>query len=335
MKIIMLIPILMSCLTTLVILPSWIKRAKKAGITGKDMNKYKKKEIPEAGGISVVSGFIIGLFIYIAIKTFYFKTDEKIIELFALGLVILILSLIGLIDDLLGWKIGLRRRTRMLLILFAAIPLVVINAGQSSISLPFISRVNIGLIFPLIVIPIAILGASISFNFIAGYNGLEAGQGILILAALIIATFFRGDTWLSVVALCMVASLLAFFLFNKYPAKIFPGDAMTYSVGALIAGIAILGNMERFALFIFIPYILETVLKVRGKLIKESFAQPKKDGSLDMPYKKIYGLEHLSLWVLKKFKKKVREKEIVYSIFIFEITLIIIGFILFRKSIFL
>ena len=38
------------------------------------MNKYKKKEIPESGGISVVAGFIIGLFIYISIKTFYLNT---------------------------------------------------------------------------------------------------------------------------------------------------------------------------------------------------------------------------------------------------------------------
>ena len=39
----------------------------------------------------------------------------------------------------------------------------------------------------------------------------------------------------------MVAALLGFYLYNKYPAKVFPGDSMTWAIGALIAGMAILG----------------------------------------------------------------------------------------------
>src|SRR3989338_8334524 len=100
----------------------------------------------------------------------------------------------------------------------------------------------------------------------------------------------------------MVAALIAFYIFNKYPAKVFPGDTLTYPVGALIAVIAILGNMEKIAIFFFIPYILETILKLRGGLKKESFAKLNEKGTLEMPYKKIYGLEHLAIKILQKIK---------------------------------
>jgi hypothetical protein len=54
-----------------------------------------------------------------------------------------------------------------------------------------------------------------------------------------------------------------------------------------------------------------------------------KDGSLEMPYKKIYGLEHLAIYILKKFKKNVSEKEVVYLINGFQILIIILGFLIF------
>jgi len=116
-------------------------------------------------------------------------------------------------------------------------------------------------------------------------------------------------------------------MFNKYPAKIFPGDALTYSVGALIATIAILGNIEKIAVFFFIPYIIEVFLKARGKLVKESFAKVNPDGSLEMPYNKIYGLEHLAIYLLKIIKpsKRVYEKEVVYLINLFQLIIIILG----------
>ncbi|MEK6845975.1 MAG: glycosyl transferase family 4, partial [Nanoarchaeota archaeon] len=164
------------------------------------------------------------------------------------------------------------------------------------------------------VIPLGIVGASTTFNFLAGYNGLEARQGILLLTALAIASWFTGSSWLAVVLLCMVGALFAFLSFNSYPAKVFPGDVMTYSVGALIAIAAILGNIERFAVFIFIPYILEVFLKLKGRLKMESFALPQPDGSLSLRYPKIYGLEHLAIKIIGRIKGKVYERDVVLFI---------------------
>ena len=329
MESILLATIFVSFFCTFLAMPFWIRKAKQIGLVWEDMNKLRHpKNVVGSGGLIVVFGFLLGVLIYIAIKTFYFKDGGEIISyLFAILAVLLISSIVGIVDDLFGWqKGGLSARSRLFLIFFAAIPLMVINAGESSMM-----GFELGLLFPLVVIPLGIIGATTTFNFLAGYNGLEAGQGILILSALAFVAFLTGSSWLSVVALCMVAALLAFYIFNKYPAKVFPGDVLTYAVGALIACIAILGNMEKIALFFFIPYILETVLKLRGNLKKHSFARVNENGGLEMPYKKIYGLEHLSIYILKRIKSsgKVHEKEVVYLIHGFQLIIIALGFLLF------
>ncbi len=331
MESILIISLILSFFITLFFIPVWIKRAKKAGLTGKDIHKISKEEIAEAGGVTILSGFILGSLIYIAINTFYLNSLENLVEIFSLLTSILIISFIGLIDDILGWKIGLNKKTRIFSLIFAAIPLVVINAGVSSMM-----GINFGLFYPLFLVPLGIVGASATFNFIAGYNGLEASQGILILSALAIVTWLTGNEWLTLISLIMVSCLIAFYIFNRYPAKIFPGDVLTYSTGALIAIIAILGNVEKIAIFFFIPYIIETLLKVRGGLSKESFARLNKDGSLELPYSKFYGLEHIAIYLLKKIKKdgKVYEKEVVYLINIFQILIILLGLFLFRGPIF-
>ena len=325
-EILLLATIFISFFCALFVIPFWIRKAHQENLVGKDMHKQNKNKVAEGGGVSVMFGFSIGVLLYLAINTFYFQRSEFLVSIFAILTTLFIATMLGSIDDLLGWKKGLGKKMRIVMMLFAAIPLMTINAGES-----ILLGINFGLLFPLFFIPLGIVGAATTFNFLAGYNGLEASQGILILSALSIATFLTGNSWLSVIALCMVAALIAFYIFNKYPAKIFPGDTLTYPVGALIAVIAILGNIEKIAIFFFIPYILETILKLRGGLRKESFAKLNKDGSLELPYKKIYGLEHLAIKILKKIKpsKKVYETDVVYLINGFQLIIILLGFWIF------
>ncbi len=325
-ELLLLATIFISFFCVLFAIPFWIRKARQENLVGKDMHKKDKRKIAEGGGVGVMFGFSIGVLLYIAINTFYFQRNFGLTQMFAILTTLFIATMLGSIDDLLGWKKGLSKSMRIVMMLFAAIPLMAINAGES-----ILLGIDFGLLYPLFLIPLGIVGASTTFNFLAGYNGLESSQGILILSALAITTFLTGNSWLSIIALCMVAALIAFYIFNKYPAKIFPGDTLTYPVGALIAVIAILGNIEKIAIFFFIPYILETIFKLRGWLRKESFAKLNKDGSLEMPYEKIYGLEHLAIKILKKIKpsKKVYETDVVYLINGFQILIILIGFAVF------
>ncbi|MBI5803997.1 glycosyl transferase family 4 [Candidatus Pacearchaeota archaeon] len=328
------IPILLSFFVTMFLIPSWIKRAKKAKLTGRDMHKLDKRDVAESGGVTVVGGFALGALLYIALNTFFLKTENNFVEIFALLSSIFLIAFIAFTDDILGWRIGLRRRTRIVLVVLASIPLVAINAGKSSVYLPFFGAVDLGVAYPLIVIPLGIVGATTTFNFLAGYNGLEAGQGVIILSSLAILSFYTGSPWLSIIALCMIASLLAFLIYNFCPAKIFPGDTLTYTIGGLIAIISILGDFEKVAILFFIPYIAETFLKIRGKLVKQSFGKLENDSSLSMPYPKIYSLNHLAIYTMLKYKIKPTERKVVFAIWAFQIIIILAVFFIFRGGIF-
>ena len=171
---ILFITIFVSFFCTFLVMPYWIKKAKQIGLVWEDMNKPgKEKNVAGSGGVVVVLSAMIGIFLYIAVQTFYFKTSEGIsIQIFALLSSMFLVTLVGLIDDLFGWrKGGLSKRSRIILVLFSAIPLMIINAGDSTIL-----GINLGILYPLIVVPIGILGETTTFNFLAGYNGLESGQ---------------------------------------------------------------------------------------------------------------------------------------------------------------
>jgi len=332
MNLLLIIPILLSIFLSINGMPKWIKKCKQSKYLWEDMNKPgHPKNVVGSGGFVVIVSFIFGVLSYIAIRTFLMDSKNGTnLEIFALLSVILILTVVGLTDDFLGWKHkGLSRKFRLFFAFLASIPLVVINAGTSVINLPFIGSINLGILYPLLLIPLGIVGATSGYNMLAGFNGLETGQGIIIITFLSFVVYITGSPWLALIGLIMVSTLIVFYFYNKYPAKVFPGDSLTWSIGALIAGMAILGNFEKIAIFVYFPYFIEAGLKLRGKLEKQSFAKPNKDGSLEMPYKKIYGLTHLSLLVLSGFKKKVYEKDVVNLILSLQIIICVLAILIF------
>jgi UDP-N-acetylglucosamine--dolichyl-phosphate N-acetylglucosaminephosphotransferase len=337
MEILLFISVFIGICLTLLFLPKWIKKCGQIGLLWEDMNKFgHPKNVAASGGIVVVMSFISAVLLYVAMRTFYLKDINGIsLQILSLLAVILIMALVGITDDFLGWRHGgLSWKFRIFLAFFASIPLVVINAGHHTMNFPIWGELNLGIIYPLIFIPIGIAGATTTYNFLAGFNGLEAGQGIIILSFLSFVSYLADSAWLSIVGLCMVFSLIVFYFYNHNPAKVFPGDVLTWSIGALVAGIAILGNFEKIAIFVFIPYIIETILKVRGRLKKHSFGIPDKENNLKLPYDKIYGLTHVSIFILSKIKKNVKEQDVVYLIFTFQILLCLISLILFKGSLF-
>lgn len=312
--------LLISFIVTLIVTPYWIRRAKYHKLVAVDMHKPVRKAA-ELGGLCVITGFLAGLLYYVAVDVFAYGNGAYSKFIFAAVSSILIATIIGLTDDILGWKIGLRQYQKVILTIAIVFPMMVVNAGYSIITIPFLGRYDIGYLFPLVLVPLGIIGASNAFNMIAGYNGLEAGQGIIILSTLGFLAWLGGAGWVAAMAFCMVFALLAFLIFNKYPAKVFPGDTLTYSVGTLIAIVAIFGNIEKFALVLFIPYFIEFFLKARGKMQKESFAKVMSEGTITTPYRKYYGIEHIAIDITRKLKGRAHEYEVVLLIWAFQVLL--------------
>jgi UDP-N-acetylglucosamine--dolichyl-phosphate N-acetylglucosaminephosphotransferase len=313
----------------------WIRSSSRAKFLGKDMNKYSFPFVSRSGGLVVTLVVCFSLLIYTVIDTYSLLgiASRNIVVTFAISATVLLAGFIGFVDDVLGWKEGLTQLQKVLFTVPVALPLIIINAGNSVMELPFLGSVNLGLLYPIFVIPLGVIGSTNGYNLLAGYNGLEAGMGLIIFAVLGAASFFVGNLWITLIAFVVCSSLLAFLSFNWFPAKVFPGNSFTYSIGALIATLAILGNMERIAIWLFIPYFLEILLYFRARVIDgvgdvQAFAKSSKDNSLEMPYKKIYDTTHLAIWFLKKVKRKVYERDVVLFILTVQTLVAITGVLL-------
>lgn len=328
---ILIIPLVVAFLITFLLIPFWIRKVKSIGLVWEDMNKLKGERVAGSGGIIVLLAFLVSVLTYVSYKVFILDSHNgSLIEIFAILIMVTFMGFVGFIDDLFGWRRGgLSMSSRILIAIFGAIPLIAINAGKSGITFPFVGMVDIGLLYPLFFIPLGVVATTTTFNMLAGFNGLEAGQGIILFSALSIVAYVTGASWLAVLCLCMVLALFGFIYYNWSPAKVFPGDVMTYSIGVLIAAVAIVGNFERIAVFFYLPYILEVCLKLRGRLKKQSFGKPMSDGSIDLPYEKIYSLNHLAIKTMKKLNVKPTEKKAVMLIWAFQIAIVLVGLVLF------
>jgi UDP-N-acetylglucosamine--dolichyl-phosphate N-acetylglucosaminephosphotransferase len=252
------------------------------------MNKPGKPIIAEMGGLAIIAGFCAALLPAIAISSGY-----SLAVLLAVISCALLVALIGVLDDVLGWKRGLKQWQHALLPAVAASPLIAIKAGNYSMNIPLIGMVDFGLLYPLIIIPVALTGAANAVNMLGGLNGLQAGLGFVISAFLIFAGLIIGDVKVVGIAAALAGSLLAFLYYNWCPARIFPGDIGTLGIGAIIASIAIIGNIEKFVLGLFLLFFIEFAFKMRSKFRAMSWGKLRRDGTLKPMYKSCYSLTHL------------------------------------------
>ncbi|MBU1203725.1 MAG: hypothetical protein KKG60_01510 [Nanoarchaeota archaeon] len=306
------------------ILTPWLIRyLRKIKLVVKDQNKKDKPLVPLSGGVAVLAGICAGLMLYIFIRTFFYNDQTPALDIFAATTSIILITFIGFIDDLLikrnkDHSTGLKQWQKPLLTLAAAVPLMVIGTGTPVMAIPLIGKVNFGLIFPLVLVPLGVIGAANMVNMLAGFNGLETGLGIIYTATLGIYAYMNNRYEAAVICLVAFASLMAFYKFNKFPAKILPGDSLTYLLGAVIICAAIIGNIEKAAIIVSIPFFIEFILKSRSKFKADSFGKYK-DGKIVSKYGKIYSITHL-------FTRTGRynEKQVTYFIFAIEMVFCIL-----------
>ena len=282
---------------------------RKVGIVSLDLHKKNKPKLPASGGSIVILGVLSGLLVYIGLQTFVYENYSISLPLFAAISSILIVTFSGLLDDLnvksrpsftkdgKNIKVGLPQLLKPLLVLPAAIPLMVINVGETTMTVPFIGDVNFGILYPLLIVPIGIVGASNMVNMLGGFNGLEAGMGVVYTFGLGTYALTHGNESVAIIFLATTGSLLPFLKYNWYPAKILPGDSLTYLLGVIVAAGVIIGNMERVGIIVMTPFIVQGLLKFYSKLRLGEFASDlgvlKNDGTVKPKYNKIYSLTHI------------------------------------------
>mgnify|MGYP001407396515 CR=1 FL=1 len=272
-----------SFVVTFTIIPWLIPRLVARKIVGRDMNKADQRFLPEIGGISVVVGFFLGIYSYIALNNL--NSGAGVSNFLLVSLVtVLGIAFIGIIDDLLD----MRQSTKAFLPFLFSLPLALFVSDK--VNIPLLGEIDFG-IFILFLVPFGITCASNSMNMLEGFNGLGTGMGIIIVISLLIMSLMENNTDGITLLIPLLGSLLAFLYFNFYPAKIFPGDTLTLFMGAAI-GCAAMPNLKLEGAFLMLPMIFEFFLKLKGKFKAQTFATSL-NGNILVYEGKIESLTHI------------------------------------------
>ncbi len=289
--------------------PILISSATRKKIFGTDINKKNKPKIPNLGGFTLFAGMASGILLCVLYLAFLENNVRETNLLLASLASITLLALIGIFDDVfkLSWK------TKALIPVIGAFPLVAITAGSTALSLPFVGEVNFGLFYTFILIPLGITGAANAVNMAAGYNGVEAGSVAVISAFLLFIAVQANAFPAAVILAATLAACLAFLKYNWFPAKIFPGEVGTLILGAAIASAVIIGNMEKYGVILFIPAFYELGATVyywlKGVERRQAYDNPviSKDGKLSPPK----GAENYTLFYRILHRNPMRENNLV------------------------
>jgi UDP-N-acetylglucosamine--dolichyl-phosphate N-acetylglucosaminephosphotransferase len=315
---------LASFIVTLLSTPWIMPKLKRSGLTGKDLNKENNPEIPEMGGFGIIFGFSSGILIAIALVTFFgfASTGIELEFIFAALSTILIMSIIGIFDDL----FAMHQAVKATLPLVASLPLVAVKAGTSTMNIPFIGGIDFGIFYVLVLVPIGIAGASNVTNMLAGFNGLEAGMGLVACSSLAFIAFTAGEIEAMVILLAMCGALLAFLFYNWYPARVFIGDIGTLSIGAVIASSAIIGDFEAAGVIVIIPYALDFFIKAKNRFPSKKWCGKWLNGKLVCVGKPI----SLCQWIMK-LTHGITERGLVLLLISMEAVFGIIAILLFVR----
>ena len=232
----------------------------------------KKQGTPTMGGIIIMLGIIvvtIGTYIYYIAKDI--ELAQKLLPILALTIGF---GFIGFIDDfkklVLKNTEGLKPSLKMLGLLLISVAFVLylvkgLNLGTET----YIPILKEYIEIPLFVyIPFAIvviLATTNAVNLTDGIDGLSSSVCTIIITCLtVVATMFKVNEIILFGAI-VIGAVLAFLIFNIYPAKVFMGDTGSLFLGGVISGIALYLKMPLILLVIaFIPIIetLSVILQV-------------------------------------------------------------------------
>lgn len=266
---------------------------RRAGILGSDVHKASRPMIPEMGGFALASGFGSAVLLTLALVRFAgWGHQLDVPTLLAVLAVSLIAALIGLIDDLLS----LSQATKALLPILAALPLAAIRAGVTEMVIPLVGPIDVGWVYPLILIPVGVTVAANASNMLAGFNGLELGIGIVQMGSLAILAGILGEAGALLILLAGLGALLGALRFNWFPARVFIGDVGTLTIGAIVASAVIVGNFEVAGVIVFLPHAVDFALKARHRFPTEGWEGDRgKDGQLRCPQRSPSSLPQLLL----------------------------------------
>lgn len=281
------------------LVPAVAGKTASRGICGKDLNKRGTPAgdvpIPEAAGLAPGCAFLLCIICFELLHYYDIGSlvrwlgsgfqgapiaepiaESWLVDYNAALATIGFMLFLGFADDVLD----IRWRVKLLLPLFAALPLLVAYSGGTGVSIPkplqavvgLPAYVELGPLYKAYMVALTIFCTN-SINILAGVNGLEAGQTFIVACAVLLHNLLSVAGWLSgsspavrdghlfsaYLMMPLATCTLGLLTFNWYPSRVFVGDTFTYFAGMTIAVAGILGHFSETLLLFLIPQVFNFV----------------------------------------------------------------------------
>ncbi|KAL2016041.1 hypothetical protein VTK56DRAFT_4331 [Thermocarpiscus australiensis] len=274
----------------------------RVGLKGVDLGKHHRREIPECMGAVCAVVYLLVIIVFIP---FPFYKDivaatsgggnrdvvlhvehveqgrflhrfphSKLASYLSAIISLQSIALLGIGDDL----FDIRWRHKFFIPAFAAIPLLVVyfvDFGVTSIVIPIPLQPYLGELFDLGALyyvymsGVAIFGPN-SINILAGINGIEVAQSVVIALLLtindclyLLTPYPHPATDSHLFSLYFLLPFLgvslALLWHNWYPARVFVGDTYCYFAGMVFVVVSILGHFSKTLVLLLVPQLFNFV----------------------------------------------------------------------------
>jgi UDP-GlcNAc:undecaprenyl-phosphate/decaprenyl-phosphate GlcNAc-1-phosphate transferase len=212
---------------TLISIPPIISLVKKYRLYDiPDARKEHSSPIPTMGGIAVMAGMMMSLFLWFP---FSFGI-EQICFFFSLA----VLFGLGILDDLKDLTAKYKFIIQIGLAALIALSGIRITSFEGLFG---ISELPVSAQYTFTIL--SIVGITNAFNLIDGIDGLAGGLGFMSLVVLGLFLTTTGDSKTALIAFALAGGIIAFLYFNFNPAKIFMGDTGSLILGFVIAVLSV------------------------------------------------------------------------------------------------
>ena len=257
-----LVAIAVSALTTALLVPGVTRLATFLGaFDHPGPRKTHRTPVPRLGGLAIAFG--IGVGTAFAMMPHSWQEEMSPRELAYITVAILIILVIGVLDDLIGVSVI----QKFLCQILAAVIVIRLGWTINVVRLPFVDEpVEVGVLGPLASL-IWIVGVTNAINLLDGLDGLANGIVAIIAMTLIVYAVPQGSIITVVVTGAVAGSCLAFLRFNWEPARIFLGDSGSLTLGFVLAVFTLNSSLKSTATVAILVPILALGLPVIDTLL--------------------------------------------------------------------
>jgi phospho-N-acetylmuramoyl-pentapeptide-transferase len=231
-----------------------------------------KAGTPTMGGLAIIGAAVIGYLASHFVGTFTLRGIVGVLTICAAGLV-------GFADD---WikvtrrrSLGLNKRAKaggqlIVAVTFAVLCVKVLKVDTHLSFTRFDSTgIQLGAVGWIVLAVVIILGTTNAVNLTDGLDGLAAGSSSFTFATFTVIGFYQLRHFRlyhnpapldeAALAAAMVGACAGFLWWNAAPAKIFMGDTGSLGIGAAIAVLALLENVDLLLPIVGGLFVLETI----------------------------------------------------------------------------